>query len=298
MIQPLKRPPEPQGTIEEQLEDIRNYLNILYRRVMTDGDEAVMIARQLYQSITEGNNPELANLFANTLTAKKIVVTDDLTDGTTVISGDNIKTGTIDADRLDVNEIISDGNIVVKSNLTDGVTQISGDNITTGQVAAGNIDVAGVITAGGIIVSNDLTDGSTSISGDNIRTGTIIADYLDIDGISAVDVDITGTLTAVQGAIGLLQVINNGLSFSSPQYGGSFRLSIANPDTIPEINFFVGRSDMGASMEITTNQGIPEGKLNEMQIRRASDAYNYHMLEDIIDDIDSRLSTIETMLGI
>lgn len=135
-IQPLKRPPEAAGSIEEQLEDIRTYLNILYRKVMTSGDEAVAMARAVLQSITEGNNPELANIYAATLRAKKIIVSDDLTDGQTIISGDNIQTGTIAADYIDVAELIVRNALIIASDLTDGHTVISGDNILTGRILA------------------------------------------------------------------------------------------------------------------------------------------------------------------
>lgn len=235
MIQPIKRPPEPEGSAQQQLEDIRTYLNILYRKVMTDGDEAVKLARELYQSLTEGNNPELANLFVNTITANKVI--------TDAISA----------------QVIETGDLVVKSDLTDGVTQISGNNIRTGQISA---------------------------------------NYLNINGITAQNVDISGTLKALQGMIGRLQVVNNGLAFQGTQPGGSFKLSIVNPDTQPEINFAVGNQQGGAYMEIITTNGVADGKLNEMQIKRASDSYNYHTLEDIIEDIDTRLAYIEGYLGI
>lgn len=233
MIQPIKRPPEPEGSAQQQLEDIRTYLNILYRKVMTDGDEAVKLARELYQSLTEGNNPELANLFVNTITANRVI--------------------------------------------TDSIS-------------------AKVIETGDFVSRSNLTDGTTVISGDNILTGTINANHLNIDGITAQNVDISGTLKALQGMIGRLQVVNNGLAFQGTQPGGSFKLSIVNPDTQPEINFAVGNQQGGAYMEIITTNGVADGKLNEMQIKRASDSYNYHTLEDIIEDIDNSLTDIETRL--
>ena len=227
MIQPIKRPPEPEGSAQQQLEDIRTYLNILYRKVMTDGDEAVKLARELYQSLTEGNNPELANLFVNTITANRVI------------------TDSISA------KVIETGDFVSRSNLTDGVTQISGNNIRTGQISA---------------------------------------TYLNIDGITAQNVDITGTLKALQGMIGRLQVVNNGLAFQGSQQGGSFRLSIVNPDNTPEINFAVGNSASGAYMEIITTNGLAEGKLNEMRVRTQSRSFDYETLENILDNIEERLT--------
>lgn len=227
MIQPIKRPPEPEGSAQQQLEDIRTYLNILYRKVMTDGDEAVKLARELYQSLTEGNNPELANLFVNTVTANRII--------------------------------------------TDAIS-------------------AKVIETGDFVSRSNLTDGTTVISGDNILTGTINANHLNIDGITAQNVDITGTLKALQGMIGRLQVANNGLAFQGSQQGGSFKLSIVNPDTIPEINFAVGNQQSGAYMEIITSNGVAEGKLNDMQVRTQSRSFDYETLENILDDIETRLT--------
>ena len=233
MIQPIKRPPEPEGSAQQQLEDIRTYLNILYRKVMTDGDEAVKLARELYQSLTEGNNPELANLFVNTITANRVI------------------TDSISA------KVIETGDFVSKSNLTDGITQISGNNIRTGQISA---------------------------------------NYLNINGISAQNVDISGTLKALQGMIGRLQVVNNGLAFQGSQPGGSFQLRIDNPDTIPEVFFSVGNSQTGAYVELTSNNGMSEGKLNDMQVRTQSRSFDYATLEDILDEIERRLDSIDNRL--
>lgn len=227
MIQPIKRPPEPEGSAQQQLEDIRTYLNILYRKVMTDGDEAVKLARELYQSLTEGNNPELANLFVNTITANKVI--------------------------------------------TDSIS-------------------AKVIETGDFVSRSNLTDGTTVISGGNILTGTIGANHLNIDGITAQNVDITGTLKALQGMIGRLQVVNNGLAFQGTQPGGSFKLRIDNPDTIPEVFFSVGNSQTGAYVELTSNNGVSEGKLNDMQVRTQSRSFDYETLENILDSIENRLT--------
>ena len=75
-------------------------------------------------------------------------------------------------------------NYVTFHNLqTEGETIINGDNITTGTILADYIDVDGIIAAKSIVVTDNLKDGSTVISGSNILTGTIDADYLDVQDI-------------------------------------------------------------------------------------------------------------------
>lgn len=70
-------------------------------------------------------------------------------------------------------------NYVTFHNLqTEGETIINGDNITTGTILADYIDVDGIIAAKSIVVTDNLKDGSTIISGSNILTGTIDADYI------------------------------------------------------------------------------------------------------------------------
>lgn len=132
------------------------------------------------------------------------------------LNATKITAGTIDTARLNVSDIISTGSIIVSgdnvSSLTNdssyinggqvntNVTSISGGVITTGTVAAARIDVSGVISAGSIIVSGDnistltnnenFIDGTqvntnvTSISGGVITTGTINADRINIDNVT------------------------------------------------------------------------------------------------------------------
>ena len=143
------------------------------------------------------------------------------------LNATKITAGTIDTARLNVSDIITTGNIIVTgdnvSDLTNdsafinggqvntNVTSISGGVITTGTVAAARIDVSGVITAGSIIVSGDnistltndesFIDGTqvnsnvTSISGNVITTGTINASVVNVTNINADNVS-TGTLNA------------------------------------------------------------------------------------------------------
>jgi len=158
-----------------------------------------------------------AKITANTITASEIA-TGSLTSASGVfgdISAASITSGTLATARLNVSDIISTGSIIVSgdnvSSLTNdsayinggqvnsNVTSISGGVITTGTVAAARIDVSGVISAGSIIVSGDnvsnLTNDSayinggqvnsnvTSISGGAITTGTVAAARIDVSGV-------------------------------------------------------------------------------------------------------------------
>jgi len=143
------------------------------------------------------------------------------------LNATKITAGIIDTARLNVSDIISTGNIIVTgdnistltndsafidgSQVNTNVTSISGGAITTGTVAAARIDVSGVITAGSIIVSGDnistLTNDSsfidgtqvnsnvTSISGNVITTGTINASVVNLTNLNADNIS-TGTLNA------------------------------------------------------------------------------------------------------
>ena len=97
------------------------------------------------------------------------------------LNATKITAGTIDTARLNVSDIISTGSIIVSgdnvSSLTNdsafinggqvnsNVTSISGGVITTGTVAAARIDVSGVISAGSIIVSGSNVSSLTNDSG-------------------------------------------------------------------------------------------------------------------------------------
>ena len=133
------------------------------------------------ETIINGDNITTGTVLADyidvdgLISANNIIVSSDLTDGSTIISGDNILTGTIDADYLNVNDIISTGNIIVTSNLTDGTTQISGDNITTGTIDAARLNVGDIISTGSIIVAGD------DISDLNNDTGFITSNDIPTD---------------------------------------------------------------------------------------------------------------------
>ena len=112
---------------------------------------------------------------------------DLLVDGS--VSADQINANSV------ASAVITAGSIVVENDLSDGTTIISGSNIQTGTILADYIDVSGAISAGSIVVENDLSDGTTIISGSNILTGTIIADYIDVSGVISAGSLITDSAT-------------------------------------------------------------------------------------------------------
>ena len=184
-------------------------------------DDAIVTDKILDGNVTDAKiNSITANkITAGTIDASQITVTN--------LNATNITSGTLATARLNVSDIISTGNIIVTgdnvSDLTNdsafinggqvntNVTSISGGVITTGTVAAARIDVSGVITAGSIIVSGDnistltndesFIDGTqvnsnvTSISGNVITTGTINASVVNVTNINADNVS-AGTLNA------------------------------------------------------------------------------------------------------
>ena len=182
-------------------------------------------------------NLNATNITSGTLATARLNVSDIISTGSIIVSGDNVSdltnnSGYVNASgaasaapvqsvagatgAVSASTIITAGNIVVQgdniSDLTNdssfinggqvntNVTSISGGVITTGTVAAARIDVSGVISAGSIIVSSNLTDGSTSISGGNINTGTINANRLQIDDVT-IDTDGSGNLIIKSGGV-------------------------------------------------------------------------------------------------
>lgn len=89
--------------------------------------------------------------------------------------------------------IVLDGNVVLKSHLTDGITAISGANITTGYISAERIQANSIAVSkltGSISNGNwniDLTNGTFTIgniSAANITSGTISADRIAANSIA------------------------------------------------------------------------------------------------------------------
>lgn len=128
--------------------------------------------------------------------------------------------GKLTADKIDVNSLLA-GYVTVRG-LEGGTTTIDGACIKTGHVSAGNIDVSGVITAGSAEIGEIVADkiDATEIYVDMAHVtdllnvdGKITADKIDANGISAMNANISGTLTAGNGStIGPFYVSESSLS--------------------------------------------------------------------------------------
>ena len=121
-----------------------------------------------------------------------------------------------DSVKIQANHIVLSGDVVLKSNLIDGTTQISGNNIKTGtidasQVTVANIDASkittGQIQAGQINVSSISIDSAQiatgvinqaripELSADKITSGTLDASVVTVNKLNASNIT-TGTLNA------------------------------------------------------------------------------------------------------
>lgn len=115
------------------------------------------------------------------------VTFDGLEDGTTTIDGGCIKTGTIDAARINLN--INTSSLASKEYVTSKIEALEGGlslSVSNGTDSSRiYLESDGVtldsakITFRGMVTFDDLsTEGSTTINGGNITTGTLNADYL------------------------------------------------------------------------------------------------------------------------
>ena len=122
----------------------------------------------------------------------------NLTDGTTTISGSNIKTGTIDASQVNVTNLnasnITSGNISgtrIKGGTIDGedvnITNLNASNITSGTISGSKI-------SGGTINGNNVS--ITNLSASNIKSGTLNGDNITVKNLSASSIT-TGTLNGI-----------------------------------------------------------------------------------------------------
>ncbi len=239
--------------------------------VITDKiiNDAITTPKILNDAVTDAkiNSLSANKITAGTIDASQITVTN--------LNATNITSGTLATARLNVSDIISTGNIIVSgdniSDLTNNsafinggqvntnVTSISGGVITTGTVAAARIDVSGVISAGSIIVSSNLTDGSTSISGGNINTGTINANRLQIDDVT-IDTDGSGNLIIKSGGVDTNQIANNAITNDK---------ILANTITADRINV----TDLALDFTAATVSGATIGSWasNTMRLKKVAD---------------------------
>jgi hypothetical protein len=158
------------------------------------------------------------------ITAGSIVVENDLSDGTTIISGSNILTGTIIADYIDVSGVIQAGALITDTATINNDIRIgSGQSVFSADsngIYLGNetfadaefrVTPAGVLTATGANVSGTITVGSTELTEANtLNTNATAADVgLDqVTNVSAATIQ-SDTLTAATSSdVGLGSVEN------------------------------------------------------------------------------------------
>ena len=158
------------------------------------------------------------------ITAGSIVVENDLSDGTTIISGSNILTGTIIADYIDVSGVIQAGALITDTATINNDIRIgSGQSVFSADsngIYLGNetfadaefsVTPAGVLTATGANVSGTITVGSTELTEANTLNTNATASDVGLDqvtNVSAATIQ-SDTLTAATSSdVGLGDVEN------------------------------------------------------------------------------------------
>lgn len=201
--------------------------------------------------------------------------------------------------------ITLDGNVVFKSDLTDGTTQISGDNIKTGTINANRIDVDGIfaknITATGTITGAELI--GSEISTKTTTNGTIIVKNgnlksISYDGNTRITLNAAGlqfysydgTMTSwIQGGIsgGTTSIMGGNYNFSNePQIRGSVLSSLFLP-------LLGGTMTGNITTPANDNYGIAPATTNYGQVGSS----DYHYYRSYINNMytnDISLTSAET----
>lgn len=159
---------------------------------LTNGENSSEVA--LSMSVTNGGTESTLVMKAGDvlLASEKInfsgfATFSGLADGTTTIDGGCIKTGTIDASRINLN--IDTSSLASKEYVTSKIEALedglslsasNGSETSTIYLRSGGATIdSATITFNGMVTFNDLkTSGSTVINGSNITTGTLNANYL------------------------------------------------------------------------------------------------------------------------
>jgi len=184
--------------------------------VITDKiiNDAITTPKILNDAVTDAkiNSLSANKITAGTIDASVITVTN--------LDADNITSGTLATARLNVSDIISTGNIIVTGDNISTLTNNAGYVDASGAASAapvqsvagatGAVSASTIITAGNIVVQGDnistltnnenFIDGTqvnsnvTSISGGVIQTNTIAADRLNVTNLSSISADL-GSIT-------------------------------------------------------------------------------------------------------
>lgn len=101
---------------------------------------------------------------------------------TKTLDAEHISTGTFDADRIDVNGLITANSIIVEGDLSaDGETSIHGGNIQTGTIEANKLTVTPVGAGGS---AADINANTTTIEGGKITANTITVENVNTDNFA------------------------------------------------------------------------------------------------------------------
>ena len=101
---------------------------------------------------------------------------------TKTLDASHISTGELDADRIDVNGLISANSLIVEGDLsTDGQTSIHGGNIQTSTISANKLTITPVESGGS---AADINNNTTTIEGGKITANTITVDNVNTDNFA------------------------------------------------------------------------------------------------------------------
>ncbi len=166
--------------------------------VVTDKiiNDAITTPKILNDAVTDAkiNSLSANKITAGTIDASQITVTN--------LNATNITSGTLATARLNVSDIISTGSIIVSgdnvSDLTNDSAFINGGQVNTNVTSiSGNVITTGTINASVVNVTN--------INADNVSTGTLNANRIQIDNVT-IDTDGSGNLIIKSGGVDTTQL--------------------------------------------------------------------------------------------
>jgi hypothetical protein len=180
------------------------------------------------------------------ITAGSIVVENDLSDGTTIISGSNILTGEIIADYIDVSGVIQAGALITDTATINNDIRIgSGQSVFSADsngIYLGNetfadaefrVTPAGVLTATGANVSGTITVGSTELTEANTLNTNATASDVGLANVENLDAQ----NQAQTGLIAGTTITNGGITMSS---GGAIKTTGKDSESNTTNGFFLG----------------------------------------------------------
>ena len=206
--------PSPDDT-EDQLREVYTVIQEQYTQIMEDTDAIVMQAVSNYVKISDFETFKVSNEADFAITAREISSKVSQTDynGNTINSLINQDATTV---KIQASKVEIDGDVVMKNDLVDGITQISGSNIKTGTINANVVDVinlnadeikSGKVLAAYIDVEHINIDSAQIASGtinaahipdlsaEKITTGELNGQHVTINHIDASNID-AGTINA------------------------------------------------------------------------------------------------------